>query len=956
MIKISHAHKYYNRGSNNELHVMNDIDLELPDKGLVAVFGKSGCGKTTLLNTVGGLDRLNSGEITVFGENISDGTDDIRNKYIGYIFQNYNLSKNETVSENVADALRLCGMEDADEINVRVIAALKNVGMDKFKNRLPDTLSGGQQQRVAIARAIVKNPAIILADEPTGNLDEANTILVMDILKQISRDHLVILVTHEASLVDHYCDRVIELVDGKVNSVYDNANANGYESRNKNDIYLGELPMTESAIPGAHIEYYGEPNGVIELRIVNSGGKLYLRSGTPGLKILDDSSEIKFREGCFEKKDASLPRSGGGIDMSALKPVDGKKFGRLFSFRSSVVSGYRENCTKKSKKGGKLLRVSMFLLACLAVFITAKCGVSIKELLELGENHNDKNFYIMVGEHTNDTSSLLSDPAASGIDYACLADHFLAGDMSYTFRVGNFVTAVMSNVKCEGTVADIAISGGMSLVCGTREPERPFDVVITTAVADDLLESSNTSFLSEYTDLINMVSVRTIGDGNRMRIVGIVSSDEKFLFMNRLSAAYTVIQQQSPWFSITPASMLGAGESAHPERGQLCAYIFDNERTVGEKILLNGNTYTISETVRIYMDLAQYDDFVKDKYGETLLGMNEYIDLKIAENPDADRTSLSFEWLLDYYTVHYREFVRNISYVGIDAWLYGRTGQVQFMIETLTQSGRNPEYSAEELYYAYQQKQATGAYPTEEELRAFVSGEEFSQFANSFFKELYGTQDEYWDEYSVSQKNEKRGFVMNDEDFVTMSYTIGDSDSDIAYRNNGWILVHATDVQLAGEYLNKNWAGYVDTPDEVYETKLSDIRRFIAEGFIVLAVILALICVCVFFIMRSSLMSRVKEIGIYRAIGVSKKNLTFRFMIESLVITTLSLLPGFIVSTALVMKLSTLNIMADALYMPLWIALCLLVFLYCATVLFGTMPVRALMGRTPSEILAKYDI
>jgi ABC-type lipoprotein export system ATPase subunit len=241
MIKLQGLHKYFNKGRQNEIHVINDISLELPEKGMVAIFGKSGCGKTTLLNVIGGLDSFASGSLTIEGQDVRRNTDVIRNRYIGYIFQNYNLNKSETCFENVADALRLCGMTDADEIESRVMAALSNVGMDKYRSHTPDTLSGGQQQRIAIARAIVKNPRIILADEPTGNLDEANTVMIMDLLKQIARDHLVLLVTHEANLVDYYCDTVVELSDGCVVSVKKNTAANVFAARDKNDVYLGEL-------------------------------------------------------------------------------------------------------------------------------------------------------------------------------------------------------------------------------------------------------------------------------------------------------------------------------------------------------------------------------------------------------------------------------------------------------------------------------------------------------------------------------------------------------------------------------------------------------------------------------------------------------------------------------------------------------------------------------------------
>ena len=141
MIKISALNKYFNKGRQNELHVINDVSLELADRGMVAIFGKSGCGKTTLLNVIGGLDSFASGSLTLEGEDITRDTDTTRNKYVGYIFQNYNLNKEATCFDNVADALRLCGMTDSAEIEKRVMAALTNVDMQNYKLRTPDTLS-----------------------------------------------------------------------------------------------------------------------------------------------------------------------------------------------------------------------------------------------------------------------------------------------------------------------------------------------------------------------------------------------------------------------------------------------------------------------------------------------------------------------------------------------------------------------------------------------------------------------------------------------------------------------------------------------------------------------------------------------------------------------------------------------------------------------------------------------
>ena len=183
MIRLEKVDKYFNRKKKNEIHVINNTSLELDDKGLVTFLGHSGCGKTTLLNTIGGLDKVNSGRIFIDDQEItrksSNKIDEIRNGNIGYIFQNFNLMEDASVFDNVAIALKMMGIKDKAEIQKRVMYILERVGMDRYKNRPAKMLSGGERQRVGIARALVKNPKIIIADEPTGNLDSSNTIEIM---------------------------------------------------------------------------------------------------------------------------------------------------------------------------------------------------------------------------------------------------------------------------------------------------------------------------------------------------------------------------------------------------------------------------------------------------------------------------------------------------------------------------------------------------------------------------------------------------------------------------------------------------------------------------------------------------------------------------------------------------------------------------------------------------------
>ena len=214
MIRVENIKKTFNPHSSARNQVLKGVSFELPDKGLVAIFGKSGSGKTTLLNIIGGLEKADSGKIIVNGELMKGNEDKIRNQKIGFIFQNYYLERGYTIAEIMRNAMLIAGFTDEKEIERRTEEVLKLVDMERFKNKQGDALSGGQKQRVAIARALIKGADVILADEPTGNLDAQNTYKVMDILKEISKTKLVVLVTHEVTLIKKYADTHIKIVDG----------------------------------------------------------------------------------------------------------------------------------------------------------------------------------------------------------------------------------------------------------------------------------------------------------------------------------------------------------------------------------------------------------------------------------------------------------------------------------------------------------------------------------------------------------------------------------------------------------------------------------------------------------------------------------------------------------------------------------------------------------------------
>lgn len=218
MLELKHIVKdyYINKEPYRALH---DINITFSNSGFVTILGPSGCGKTTLLNIIGGLDHYTEGDLVINGVSTKvykdADWDDYRNKRIGFVFQHYNLIPHLSVLENVELALTLTGVAK-EERKKRALEVLKIVGLEKEAKKKPNTLSGGQMQRVAIARSLVNNPDIILADEPTGALDSVTSVQVMNILKNISKNKLVIMVTHNVEIANKYSTRTIRLKDGSV--------------------------------------------------------------------------------------------------------------------------------------------------------------------------------------------------------------------------------------------------------------------------------------------------------------------------------------------------------------------------------------------------------------------------------------------------------------------------------------------------------------------------------------------------------------------------------------------------------------------------------------------------------------------------------------------------------------------------------------------------------------------
>lgn len=371
MIKLRNLNKFFFKGKKNQIHVLNNVSLELEEKGLVAIHGSSGSGKTTLLNVIGGLDKVNSGEIEFYDEYIpryrSRVWDKIRNEYVGYIFQNYYLLPELSVYENIRFVLRNLGINNEEEIEHRVHYVLKAVGMYPFRKKKALQLSGGQQQRVAIARALVKNPRVIIADEPTGNLDSRNTFEIMNIIKEISKETLVILVTHEKEIANVYADRIITVEDGKIiaDKLNDEAKDHNFADAT---IYLKDIKNQDN-LKNEKVNvdvYYDKKLSNVNVKLILKDETLYVDvSGYKNIKLAESAGIVIKDEHYVKKSKEEVQKTTYDVKELDHKFVKKEK-GLLFSVKKMFKNAFLKLLGTSRK--GKLLFASFFIAGMIIAY------------------------------------------------------------------------------------------------------------------------------------------------------------------------------------------------------------------------------------------------------------------------------------------------------------------------------------------------------------------------------------------------------------------------------------------------------------------------------------------------------------------------------------------------------------------------------------------------------------
>lgn len=515
MLSLKNVNKYFNRHKKNEIHVINNISLDFSDSGMVALLGPSGCGKTTLLNAIGGMDSIKSGKIYVNGKKISSKinykVDKIRNLNIGYIFQDYKLVDNLSVFDNVKLVLTMLGIKDKNEIKSRVEYVLDCVGMLRYKRRPASMLSGCERQRVGIARALVKNPNIILADEPTGNLDSKNSLEIMKIIKSISKDRLVILVTHEVNLAKFYADRIIELKDGTVVRDYINSDKEDLDYTIDNNIYLKDFDKHDVIKDDdKNINIYLDNKDKIKLDIVVKNGNIYVNS-KDNIVVIDEDSNIELINDSYKKIQES------DIDKYKFNIVESKhklRYSSIFNPISLIVNGFKKVFDYSFLK--KLLLIGFLLSGIFIMYsvssISALYNIKDEKFVTINKN------YLSVNLNKIRVDDYLGYENIDSVSYV------LPGNSIVSFRVNykDYYQTYNSFDTLNGSLTDINLISNSDLIYGNM-PVNNNEVVVDKRCILSMFNENGYAQMIGIKDVNDMIDrIINIDNLNDFVIVGIV--------------------------------------------------------------------------------------------------------------------------------------------------------------------------------------------------------------------------------------------------------------------------------------------------------------------------------------------------------------------------------------------------------------------------------------------------
>ena len=532
MLRVENLTKIYKTKKGADVHALDGVTLQFPETGMVFLLGKSGSGKSTLLNVCGGLDAPTSGEIIVKGRSSKDFSqadfDSYRNTYIGFIFQEYNILNEFSVEDNIALALELQG-KSKDKKAIK--ALLEEVDLQGFAKRKPNTLSGGQKQRIAIARALIKSPEIIMADEPTGALDSNTGKQVLETLKKLSKEKLVIIVSHDREFAELYGDRIIELKDGKVISDVTKGTVSE-ESLSENINTFGDLLCIKngSSLTDSEFEKI----------------KAFLKKSKSDIIIAQDERDVQSFKKVNRINDDGQKEVFADTDEAALPQKEYTKAeSRFIRSRLPIRHAFKIGVSSLRLKPIRLLftillcTVAFTLLGLLSTLNFYDSEATFKETLsdisisnvQLRKEYATKTIWYEKGEKSGEyddwsTGKFNADEIAE-ISKKFGKDAFggIGMGSSFNLRVNN------SQYWLNNIVAYAYLPESNSLRQGITGayPQNANEIVITSYIADMFIECQaldSNSNLIDATDPSQLIGKKISVQGETYKITGILNTGE----------------------------------------------------------------------------------------------------------------------------------------------------------------------------------------------------------------------------------------------------------------------------------------------------------------------------------------------------------------------------------------------------------------------------------------------
>jgi len=879
MIKVKGLNKYFNKNKNNEIHVINNTSFELPSKGLISFLGHSGSGKTTLLNVIGGLDKA-KGSIQYDDlefDNYNMGKmDQFRSKHIGYVFQNYNLLLEETVYDNLRIALELINVTDLDEVNKRIEYTLKAVGMYKYRKKKAFALSGGQQQRVSIARALVKNCKIIIADEPTGNLDSNNTIEVMNILKKISKDALVLVVTHEKNIADFYSDYIFELQDGKVISQTEMSGDKTLQRDTNNIVYLKDMNINEANTSLGNFKLYTENDEPInlDLSFIVKNGTIYLQTDSP-IKLLS-SSNLQVVDDHYKEMESSHVEDFT-YDTSWYRDIKSNKniFKRfLLAIKNSFLS------FKNVKKRVKFIYAGL-------VCIGAVCAIAMIALANAS----------IIDENSINYNRNYSEIISSEYDIAPLT----VVEKAYKEgTIDNIISPVYMNVSFEKQIVFhkgiSSYSNGIlipyqddkvELAYGNK-PVEADEVVISENIAKQIVkdagEKLSVELLVGEAIKLRRIDYKICGisknDNNMIystfdKYCELLFSDDKYVYYDDYSYEDSVVVDKY-WYD-----------------GNIYARLRNNKLEEGLYKVIEGDGFST--------------DITKN---EVLVPLNEY---------KANGTMN----------------IEGIIYNIVGAYEYKFGDDVYIINQDV-----KPTSSHEHVYYSDKASKYQ-----------LIDGREIEKDSEILVSIYSG--------YEIGDKIDTRTVVGRFTGSTSVVGKIVTTYTTAVLKTYHYDFIFDVKDDRVNDICEEYSYQVYDSYTAQYLNAKNNNQEIIAIFQVLFFALAVVSAIFIYFIMRSKMIADIYTIGVYRSLGASRMRINKKYLLDSIILTTFTVLIGYIIVVVGYECLANFfNDFLGAEFLkgsPLYTilgGLCI----YLLMIFFGMLPIIMLMRKTPSEICSKYDI